>query len=127
MTFNEKYKDNIILIKSFEFVMHIVKYTEELESIKKFVISKQLIKSGTSIGAKIKEAQNAESKKDFIHKMKIAIKEADETEYWLYLCNSIQQYPYSDKLLKGLEESIKIFNRIISSSVKSINKKNVKL
>ncbi len=128
MTFNEKYKDNIILIKSFEFAIHIVKYTEELESIKKFVISKQLLKSGTSIGAKIKEAQNAESKKDFIHKMKIAIKEADETEYWLYLCNSIQQYPDSDKLLKGLEESIKIFNRIISSSVKSINnQKNVKL
>ncbi len=124
MTFNEKYKDNIILIKSFEFAIKIVAYAEELESLRKFVVANQLLKSGTSIGANIKEAQNAESKKDFIHKMKIAIKEADETEYWLYLCNSIDDYPDCNQLLINLEEVIKIVNKIISSSVKSIHKQN---
>ncbi len=128
MTFNEKYKDNVILIKSFEFAIKIVEYAEQLESLKKFVIAKQLMKSGTSIGANIKEAQNAESKRDFIHKMKIAIKEADETEYWLYLCNSIKEYPDCRQLMANLEEIIKILNKIISSSVKSIhNHRNVKL
>ncbi len=127
MTFNEKYKNNIILIKSFDFAINIVKYTEQLESLRKYVIAKQLLKSGTSIGANIKEAQNAESKKDFIHKMKIAIKEADETEYWLHLCNSIKEYPDCSQLLINLEEIVKILNKIISSSVKSIyNYKNVK-
>lgn len=68
MTFNEKYKDNLILLKSFEFAIKIVEYTETLESSRKFVLANQLLKSGTSIGANVKEAQNAESKKDFIHK-----------------------------------------------------------
>ncbi|WP_378179656.1 four helix bundle protein [Aquimarina sp. SS2-1] len=117
MTFNEKYKDNIILIKSFAFAIKIVEYDEELETLRKFVLANQLLKSGTSIGANIKEAQNAESKKDFIHKMKIAIKEADETEYWLFICDAIKNYPES----KHLESIIKILNKIISSSVKSIN------
>jgi four helix bundle protein len=58
-----------------------VKYAELLEGRKKYVISNQIIRSGTSIGANVKEAQNAESKADFIHKMKIALKEADENEY----------------------------------------------
>lgn len=58
---------------------------------KKFVIAKQLLKSGTSIGANSVEAQNAESKADFIHKIKIAAKEADETQYWLLLCDFAKQ------------------------------------
>ncbi len=87
MTFNERYKDNIILIKSFEFSKNIIEFAERLEKERKFVVSNQLIKSGTSIGANVKEAQNGESKKDFIHKLKIALKEADETEYWLFLCD----------------------------------------
>ncbi|AXT52174.1 four helix bundle protein [Aquimarina sp. BL5] len=122
MTFNEKYKDNVILIKSFEFAIKIVEYSEELESFRKYVLANQLLKSGTSIGANIKEAQNAESKKDFIHKMKIAIKEADETEYWLFICDAIKNYPECKSLLFELESIIKILNKIISSSVKSLNK-----
>ena len=74
MTFNEKYKDNALLIKTFNFALNIIDYTTELQDQKKFVIANQLLKSGTSIGANSKESQNAESKADFIHKLKIASK-----------------------------------------------------
>ena len=69
-----------------EVALLIIEYCEKLEVSKKFVISGQLLKSGTSIGANIHEAQNAESRADFIHKMKIAAKELEETKYWLRLC-----------------------------------------
>lgn len=75
-----------------------------------------MLKSGTSIGANIREAQNAESKADFIHKMKIAAKEADETEYWLLICKNVESYPSDDKLLEKVNELIKILSKIISSS-----------
>ncbi len=77
-TFSEKYKDNLILKETFEFSILIVLYTEKLEEKRKFKIANQILKSGTSIGANVKEAQNAESNADFIHKMKIALKEADD-------------------------------------------------
>lgn len=96
--------------------MLVVKYAELLEGQKKFVISNQIIRSGTSIGANVKEAQNAESKADFIHKMKIALKEADESEYWLFLCKNIESYPDPMILINKLEGIIKILNKIISTS-----------
>jgi len=74
MSENPKYKDNLIVKLSFDFALEIITYTEVLEKNKKYVLSNQLLKSGTSIGANIKEAQNAESKNDFIHKLKIALK-----------------------------------------------------
>ena len=74
-------KENIIVEKSFQFALKVVLYCELLEDKKKFVLSRQLLRSGTSIGANVREAQNAESKIDFIHKLKLAAKEADETEY----------------------------------------------
>ena len=74
------------------------------------------MRSGTSIGANIKESQNAESKKDFIHKLKISLKEADELEYWLYLCNEVDNYPNADELLLKLISVKKILNKIISST-----------
>ena len=74
-------KQNPIVDKSFHFAVEIVEFCDLLYENKKYVIAQQLLKSGTSIGANIREAQNAESKADFIHKMKIAAKEADETEY----------------------------------------------
>ena len=73
-------KENVIVQKSFEFALKIIEFTETLENQGKFVIANQLLKSGNSIGANIRETQNAESKADFIHKMKIAAKEGDETE-----------------------------------------------
>lgn len=116
MTFNEKYKDNALLIKTFNFALNIIDYTTELQEQKKYVIANQLLKSGTSIGANSKESQNAESKADFIHKLKIAIKEADETEYWLFLCDSHIEYPNCKRLLNDLSEILKILNKIISTS-----------
>ena len=78
-------KDNVIVNLTFKFSFHVIEYCELLESKRKFVISTQLLRAGTSIGANVREAQNAESKPDFVHKFKIAAKEADETQYWLLL------------------------------------------
>ena len=74
-------KDNVIVNKTIEFSLAVIKYCDLLEQRKKFVIAKQLLRSATSIGANVFEAQNAESKADFIHKMKIAAKETSETLY----------------------------------------------
>lgn len=109
-------KENIIVTKSFEFALKIVQYCEKLEVNKKFTIANQLLRSGTSIGANIREAQNAESKADFIHKVKIAAKEADETEYWLLICKYSPSYPEADELLNLIHELIKIISKIISTS-----------
>ncbi|PJC61912.1 MAG: four helix bundle protein, partial [Flavobacteriales bacterium CG_4_9_14_0_2_um_filter_32_27] len=86
-------KDNIIVNKTIDFSLLIIDFCEELESKRKFVIANQLLRSGTSIGANVHEAQNAESKADFIHKIKIAAKELDETKYWLILCKKAKSYP----------------------------------
>lgn len=109
-------KQNVILDKSFEFALIIVEFSEELESVKKFVIARQLLRSGTSIGANVREAQSSESRADFVHKMKIAAKEAAETEYWLLLCKHSKGYPYNDLLLPKLEEIQKLLSSIISSA-----------
>jgi four helix bundle protein len=112
--------DNIIVSKSFDFALQIIEFAELLESKRKFILANQILKSGTSIGANIREAQNAESKADFIHKMKIAAKEADETEYWLLLCQHAKNYPFDEIILDNLKEIFKILNKIIASSKKSI-------
>lgn len=79
-------KENIIRTKSFDFAVQIVKAYQHLTEVKReFVMSKQLLRSGTAIGALVKEAEPAESKLDFIHKLNIALKEANETSYWLEL------------------------------------------
>ena len=83
---------------------------------KKFVIAKQLLRSATSIGANVFEAQNAESKADFIHKMKIATKEASETLYWLILCERSEGYKFDNKLRNDLDSIVKILSKIISSA-----------
>lgn len=77
-----------------------------------------MLRSGTSIGANAHEAQNAESKADFIHKLKIAAKELEETKYWLKLCRESKSYPYSDGLSDQIKEIGLILYKIISSSKK---------
>ena len=109
-------KPNLIVDKSLAFSLKIIKYCEQLEDIKKFVIANQLMKSGTAIGANIFEAQNAESKLDFIHKMKIAAKEASETKYWLLLCEKSDSYHFEITLKEDVDELIKILSKIISSA-----------
>ncbi len=113
-------KENVIVEKSFQFALKIVLYCELLEDKKKFVVSRQLLRSGTSIGANVREAQNAESKVDFIHKIKLAAKEADETEYWLLICQGSPSYPFDVSLLNEVQELIKIMSKILSSSKSSL-------
>ena len=112
-------KKNIIVELTFQFALEIISYYEILEEKRKFVVSNQLLKSGTSIGANVREAQNAESRVDFIHKMKIAAKETDETAFWLELCEASANYPSTKKLRELNEEIQKILSRIISTSKKS--------
>jgi four helix bundle protein len=105
-------KENVILKKSFDFALKIIEFSEVLEEARKFVIAKQLLKSGTSIGANIREAQSAESRSDFIHKMKIALKEAEETEYWLLLCKHSKNYPFYEELASQITEILKLLTSI---------------
>ncbi|MES2431718.1 MAG: four helix bundle protein [Bacteroidota bacterium] len=109
-------KPNLIVDLSFEFALAIIKYAELLDTNRKYIISKQLLRSGTSIGANIKEAQSAESRNDFIHKMKIAAKEAEETEYWLLLCKSSEGYPNCEDLSNKCISIKKVLSKIIASS-----------
>lgn len=115
-------KNNIIKRKSFEFAVSIVKGHKFLIEKKHFNIANQLFRSGTSIGAMIREAEMAESKRDFIHKMSIALKEANETDYWLKL---IQVEVKNEEILKlehECQELIKILVAIINTSKRSITK-----
>ncbi|MGZ5242804.1 MAG: four helix bundle protein [Bacteroidia bacterium] len=112
----QKGNDNIILKSSFEFALKVIEYCDLLNEAKHWAISNQLLRSGTSIGANVKEAQNAESKADFIHKFKIAAKEAEETEYGLELCQQSKNYPDCQNLLIRIKEIQKILNKIISTS-----------
>ena len=111
-------KKNIIVEKTTKFSLLIIDYAELLETKRKYIIARQILKSGTSVGANVREAQNAESKADFIHKMKIAAKEADETEYWIFLCNQSSYYPDCKDLQEKLTVIQKILSKIISSSKK---------
>ena len=114
------YERNPLVKHSIEFSIMVINYVTLLESNRKYVIAKQVLRSATSIGASVMEAQSAESKADFIHKLKIAAKEADESEYWLLLCKQSKNYPDSSNLLNKTESIIKVLSKIISSS-KSIN------
>ena len=113
-------RENIIVKLSFEFA--IIDYSETLEKKHKFVVARQLLKSGTSVGANIREAQNAESKVDFIHKMKIAAKEIDETEYWLDLCKYSKSYPGVELLSEQLININKVVSKIISTAKNNLKK-----
>ena len=115
-----KVKNNLIVDLSFHFGLAIVEFTDELQSRRKFAVANQLLRSGTGIGANIWESQNAESKRDFIHKLKIAAKEGEETEYWLLLCKHSKNYPDPEQLLDALKSIIKVLNKIISTSKGSI-------
>jgi len=114
----EEIESNPILKMTFEFSLLILDFCDVLDEIRKYTISRQLLKSGTSIGANAMEAQNAESKADFIHKIKIAAKEADETQYWLMLCSFSKKYPECDFLLLKLEEIQKVLNKILGTAKK---------
>jgi four helix bundle protein len=108
--------ENIILKKTIEFSLLVIEYAELLESQRKYIIGRQLLRSGTSIGANVHEAQNAESKVDFVHTFKIAAKEIEETKYWLVLCKNSKNYPPCEHLVSLLGEIDKIVTKIIATS-----------
>ncbi len=101
---------------TFQYALEIMEFAEVLRDQKRFAFSDQVLRSGCSIGANVKEAQGAESKADFIHKMKIALKEAEESEYWLELCDFAKGYPKPTELLPKIESILKVLNKIISTS-----------
>jgi len=109
-------KPNLIVQLTFQFSLEVIKYTEKLQELKKYNLSNQLFRSGTSVGANVHEAQHAESKNDFIHKLKISAKEAEETRYWLLLCQNSNYYPNCDELLIQINSIIKVLSKIISSA-----------
>ena len=108
--------NNPILKKTIEFSLVVIEYCELLDASKKYIISKQLLRSATSVGANAMEAQNAESKADFIHKLKISAKEADEVQYWLTLCEYSNSYPEVAHLQIKLTEIQKILNSILGTA-----------
>jgi len=112
----ELIENNPLLKLSIEFSLSIIDYCEQLETLKKLVVAKQLLRSATSIGANAMEAQNPESKADFIHKIKIAAKEADETQYRLLLCDYAENYPNCKFLLEKLDALTKIIGKILHTS-----------
>ncbi|WP_370086708.1 four helix bundle protein [Ekhidna sp.] len=112
-------RENIILNKSYRFAVAIIEtYKTLTNDSKEFILSKQLLRSGTSIGANVEEANGGYSKKDFKFKMRIAYKEARETKYWLKLLKDTNYLPAEDaqELLDSCEEILKILWKIIKSS-----------
>lgn len=117
-------KDNVVKNKSFDFALRIVKLYQFLCDKKEFVMSKQLLRSGTARGALVREAEHAESSADFIHKLSIALKEANETDYWIDL---LHQGGYLDETsfnsIKGdLLEILKLLVSIIKTSKQNGNR-----
>jgi len=112
-------KDNVVLNKSFRFAAHVIRLYQHLTDTKKeFVLSKQMLRSGTSIGANVREGNNAESKADFIHKMGIAQKETDETMYWLELLKETEYLTAIefDSIYQDANELLKLIRSIILTS-----------
>ena len=117
-------RENIIKIKSFSFAIRVVNLYKLLSlERKEFILSKQFLRSGTSIGANVREALNAESQADFVHKLAIAQKECDETLYWLELLKETKYI--SEKEFNSMHidanENLKIIRSIIITSKKIIH------
>jgi len=113
-------KPNIIKEKTYKFALDIIKIYQQMIKQNEFILSKQLVRSGTSIGANTEEATAAQSRKDFISKMSISSKEARETNYWLRLLRDSQLcegIDYTD-LIEESEEIIKILTSIVKTTQK---------
>ncbi len=112
-------KENIVMNKSYAFALRIIKLYKYLITEKKeFVLSKQVLRSGTAVGALIKEAEHAQSKADFINKMNIALKEANETEYWIMLLQDSDYLEEKETISIRVEisELIKLLASIVKTS-----------
>ncbi len=117
-------KDNVLVEKSFAFAVRIVKLYKYISQDKReFVLSKQILRSGTSVGAMVREAQQAESKADFIHKLAIGLKEANETDYWLDLLKETEYLTETEynTIKEDCIELLKLLTSIIKSTRKNVN------
>jgi four helix bundle protein len=115
----QKAKDNLIVTLTFDFGLNVMIFCDRLFENRKYVIANQLLRSALSIGANVREAQNAESKADFIHKMKIACKEGDESEFYLSLIEKAYQHMEVQSLLITISRINKILNKIIGTTKKN--------
>ncbi len=109
-------KGNLIVQLTFDFAVAVVGFCASLETGRRWASANQLLRAGLSIGANVKEAQNAESRADFIHKMKIAAKEGDEVEYYLEICRAAPELPDPGSLLEDVMRINRILTKIIASS-----------
>jgi four helix bundle protein len=117
-------RENVIKNKSFDFAIRIVKLYQYLCNDKKeFILSKQLLRSGTSVGAMVRESEHSESKADFIHKLAIAQKEINETIYWLELLQKTEYLSLNqfDAINNDAIEIIKLITSIIKSTKANLN------
>lgn len=116
--------NNVLKNKSYDFALRIVNLTKYLQEEKKeFILSKQILRSGTAIGALIAESEYAQSKSDFISKLHISIKEANETNYWL---NLLKDSSYiNDKMYKSISPDLTELLKILTSSIKTAKENNV--
>ena len=112
-------KENIILNKTINFSVGIKNYCQALYFKKETAIANQLIRCGMAIGANVSEAQQAESRSDFIHKMKIAAKEASESLYWLSICEKTDVEGFQQSLMDEVNQIITILSSIIISAKKN--------
>jgi four helix bundle protein len=117
-------KNNVLKEKSFAFALRIIKLYQFLKTEQKeYVLSRQILRCGTSVGACIRESENAASRKDFIHKLTIALKEADETQYWLeLLCKSDF---LENKLYVSLVADCNELVSMLVSSIKTLKAKEL--
>lgn len=114
-------KENILKDRAYKFALRSVKLYQFLSNEKKeFVMSKQVLKSGTSIGANIEEANQAQSKVDFIHKLSISQKEAFETHYWIRILRDSDYL--SEKIAESLLDDCEEIQKLITSSIKTAKK-----
>jgi len=113
-------KRNAVVEETFELASKVMDYAERLVPVN-MVFADQILRSGTSVGSHTREAQGAESLADFVHKMKIAHKELEETDYRLALCHVKAHYPHDDDLVRRARILIPLFHSILSTSRKRLN------
>ena len=117
-------KPNLIKNKSYQFALKIISFSRQMQNQKEYVLSKQLLRAATSIGANVEEASAAQSKKDFVAKMAISSKEARETHYWLRLIRDSQLCMDIDvgSLVEDCEELIRMLKAIVKTAQKNSSK-----